>query len=412
MQATITWCSKRARICPGLLISLPGWAHDRGRCKPRSYHGEQKTPAMTINTALDEFENKIDEFFKECEFVDRIPEVDEVKAYLAPPPTKEKLRLNTIRKNDATQRIASVFELYCKENEELGLWRRATIMKNRRMKDILLSVSDNLTFADLERENAMSRVLTKFATLEGKGKSKGLSNTTISKNLGFIRTFLRWAHEKGYIPPNSFVNQKARLTMPRHTIVYLTWQELMAVYQHDYSLDPSKDRVRDAFCFCCFTSLRFSDVLNLKWSNVSEDAIELTTVKTTDKIRIDLNKYSRSLLDKYRGMPSTDDKIFHVISNQKFNDHLKEIGKDCRLTSPVSFTVFRGNKRTDTTVPKYSVLSSHAARRTFISNALSMGIPPDVVMKWTGHSDYSAMKPYIDILDEAKRNAMNLFDER
>lgn len=42
--------------------------------------------------------------------------------------------------------------------------------------------------------------------------------------------------------------------------------------------------------------------------------------------------------------------------------------------------------------------------------ALSLGIPPNVVMKWTGHSDYKAMKPYIDIADSIKVNAMSRFD--
>lgn len=49
-------------------------------------------------------------------------------------------------------------------------------------------------------------------------------------------------------------------------------------------------------------------------------------------------------------------------------------------------------------------------RRTFICNALSLGIPANVVMKWTGHSDYKAMKPYIDIADDIKANAMSKFN--
>ena len=47
-----------------------------------------------------------------------------------------------------------------------------------------------------------------------------------------------------------------------------------------------------------------------------------------------------------------------------------------------------------------------AGRRTFIVNALSLGIPPNVVMKWTGHNDYKAMKPYIDIVDSIKAREM------
>jgi len=49
-------------------------------------------------------------------------------------------------------------------------------------------------------------------------------------------------------------------------------------------------------------------------------------------------------------------------------------------------------------------------KKHWICNALSLGIPPQVVMKWTGHSDYKAMKPYIDIADDIKAKAMQKFN--
>ena len=38
-------------------------------------------------------------------------------------------------------------------------------------------------------------------------------------------------------------------------------------------------------------------------------------------------------------------------------------------------------------------------------------VPPQVVMKWTGHSDYKAMRPFIDIAKKAKADAMILIDD-
>jgi hypothetical protein len=49
---------------------------------------------------------------------------------------------------------------------------------------------------------------------------------------------------------------------------------------------------------------------------------------------------------------------------------------------------------------------------TFICFALSSGVPPQVVMKWTGHSDYKAMKPYIDIAEKTKTDAMKSKGQR
>jgi hypothetical protein len=51
-------------------------------------------------------------------------------------------------------------------------------------------------------------------------------------------------------------------------------------------------------------------------------------------------------------------------------------------------------------------------RRTFIVNALYLGIPAEVVMSCTGHEDYNAMKPYIKIVDDLKRSSMSKFDEK
>ena len=47
--------------------------------------------------------------------------------------------------------------------------------------------------------------------------------------------------------------------------------------------------------------------------------------------------------------------------------------------------------------------------RNSISSAT--GIPPQVVMKWTGHSDYKAMRSYIDIAEKVKAEQMSIFEK-
>ena len=73
--------------------------------------------------------------------------------------------------------------------------------------------------------------------------------------------------------------------------------------------------------------------------------------------------------------------------------------------------LYRGDERIDEVMPKYALLGTHAGRRTFICNALALGISPQAVMKWTGYSDYKAMKPYINIADDIKANAISEFDQ-
>ena len=81
------------------------------------------------------------------------------------------------------------------------------------------------------------------------------------------------------------------------------------------------------------------------------------------------------------------------------------------INEPVRETYYKGNQRIDEVAPKYALLGTHAGRRTFICNALALGISPQVVMKWTGHNDYKAMKPYINIADDIKVSAMDKFNQ-
>lgn len=157
--------------------------------------------------------------------------------------------------------------------------------------------------------------------------------------------------------------------------------------------------------------MRYSDAANLKQSDIKEEHIEVNILKTTDRLNIDLNSHSKAILEKYKDIHLYENKVFSIISNQKMNDQLKELAEMAGIDETARQTYYIGKKRFDEITPKFSVLSSHAGRRTFICNALAAGISPQVIMKWTGHSDYKAMKPYIDVADEVKVSAMERFNK-
>ena len=189
-------------------------------------------------------------------------------------------------------------------------------------------------------------------------------------------------------------------------------------------MQNTKSDCSSRFCFTCerkicaensvlIIELKSSPNLKhyLKRSDVKSDHIEVTTVKTADSLSIELNKYSKAILEKYKDIHFENHMVLPVISNQKMNDYLKELGELAEINELIRETYYKGNERIDEVTPKYALLSTHAGRRTFICNALALGIPAQVVMKWTGHSDYKAMKPYIDIADDIKANAMNKFNQ-
>ena len=101
---------------------------------------------------------------------------------------------------------------------------------------------------------------------------------------------------------------------------------------------------------------------------------------------------------------------FYATSSQPSAKLEKELCELAGIDTPVHLTYYRGQQRIDETLPKYELIGTHAGRRTFICNAILLGIPANVIMKWTGHSDYKAMKPYVDVADETKASAMSKFN--
>lgn len=188
----------------------------------------------------------------------------------------------------------------------------------------------------------------------------GLKNSTIGKKLDFLKWFLNWATEKGYNSLMDYKSFKPKLKSTKNPVVFLSEQEIKKLCE--YQIPEGKkhlEKVRDVFVFCCYSSLRYSDVENLKKSDVKDSFIDVTTVKTADSIRIEFNKVTQRILDKYKDVPIPGDKALPVISNQKMNAELKELCKLADISEPVRKTFYKGNERRDVTSPKHELVSTH-----------------------------------------------------
>ena len=399
LRLRVRWGEYKVDFNVGYRIKLTQWDKNTQRCKVKTANF-QKQSASLINGAIQSFETTIDNVFTAFELEGITP---------TPTQVRNEFNLQLKRKPETSHNTVKTlfdeFNEFIRSEGNINNWTNSTYIKFQTIRNHLEEFNKDLSFSDLN-ESGLTKLVNYLRD------DKGMRNSTILKNLSFVKWFLRWATAKGVCHTLDFLKFKTKLRTSERKIIFLDWTELMTVY--NYTFKPAQkhlERVRDIFCFCCFTSLRYSDVANLKRSDISDSHISLTTVKTADAIRIELNKYSRAILDKYAEQQYPKNLALPVISNQKMNDYLKEVGKLCGIDQPITITYYKGNKRFDEVYPKYELLGTHAGRRTFICNALSLGISPQVVMKWTGHSDYKAMKPYIDIADTAKVEAMKLFDK-
>lgn len=403
VRMRVNFASKRIEFTTGYRIDASKWDTDKQRVK-NGCSNKLKQSASEINASLLEYYTEIQSIFKRFEVEDVMPTPEQIKkAFNAlhkpvseePKPKKEALPCDFFQ----------VFDDFVEDCGRQNNWTDSTFEKFAAVKNHLTNFCEGLTFEFFD-ERGLNDYVGYLRDV------KEMRNSTIGKQLSFLKWFLRWAFKKGVHQNNAYDSYKPKLKSTQKKIIFLTWDELNRL--REFKIPSNKqalERVRDVFLFQCFTGLRYSDVFNLRRSDIKDDHIEVTTVKTSDSLIIELNNHSKAILDKYKDVAFEDDKVLPVITNQKMNDYLKELAELAGIAEPVRQTYYRGNERIDEVTPKYALLGTHAGRRTFICNALALGIPPQVVMKWTGHSDYKAMKPYIDIADDIKANAMSKFNQ-
>ena len=240
---------------------------------------------------------------------------------------------------------------------------------------------------------------------------RGRRATSTREYIVVLRSVLKWASENGQSVGDALKyhpRQKgARGGLGE--IIYLSPEELSRLAALEFRpVQKQLEEARDVLLFTCFSGLRYSDVEKLRKSDVKGDYFSVVTQKTSDPLHINLNTATREILAKYQTL--SGEQALPVPSNRIYGERLKKIAKQAGIDTPVTDVFFVGGKRVEKTTPKYERLSSHVGRRTFVVNALRMGIPAEVIMRWTGHKNYEAMRPYVKIVDELKREAMQRFD--
>ena len=405
IRMRVNFASQRIEFTTGYRIDVAKWDGDKQRVK-NGCTNKLKQSASEINAALLGYYTELQEIFKRFEVAEIVPSPAEVKeAFNNRYGQNEKIELASADTSNVPSNFYEAFDDFVRVCGRQNDWTHSTFEKFAAVKNHLKNFRSELSFDFFDEEG-----LTEY--VQYLREVREMRNSTIGKQLSFLKWFLRWSFKQGMHSNNAYDTFKPKLKDTQKKIIFLTWEELNKL--REFKIPPTKqalERVRDVFLFQCFTGLRYSDVFNLRRSDIKGDHIEVTTVKTSDSLIIELNDHSKAILEKYKDVEFENDKALPVITNQKMNDYLKELAELAEINEPVRQTYYKGNERIDEVTPKYALLGTHAGRRTFICNALALGIPPQVVMKWTGHSDYKAMKPYIDIADDIKASAMSKFNQ-
>jgi len=170
--------------------------------------------------------------------------------------------------------------------------------------------------------------------------------------------------------------------------VYLTHEELTKLSQ----AKCSNDEIKKAFLFSCYTGLRFSDLKKLTWEKIKPEngryKLQYRQKKTGGFEYFPLSETPNKLLNGDSNTINFPNKpVFKIPSIVYYNDVLKKWAKDA------------GIKKN---------LSSHVARHTFATLALTNGVDLYTVSKLLGHRDIATTQIYAKIIDKKKEEAVDM----
>lgn len=206
---------------------------------------------------------------------------------------------------------------------------------------------------------------------------KQFEDTTVAHILCKIKTMFTYALNNGKLKLNPF--NQIKIEKNTKEVVKLDNDEVEIIKHKAFA--GRLDKVRDLFLFQCYTGLSFCDMSALVQSDIQfEDGMYFVR-KTRQKTKVVfftvLNDDAMGILNKYNYQ-------LPLLSNQKYNSYLKEIGDICNIGKE---------------------LHSHLARHTCATRLLNDGMPIEVVAKILGHTNIRQTQHYAKLLDRSVLSA-------
>ena len=182
--------------------------------------------------------------------------------------------------------------------------------------------------------------------------------------------------------------------------IYLNEDELKQLKEFDFGRMPHLDRVRDWFLLLAWTGSRFSDLDKIGRSDMKANTITYRQQKTNTLVTIPLHPVVTEILQKYNFvMPE-------VISNQKFNDYIKDVCKLALIDGSETFTRTVGGRLVTETKQKYDLVSSHTCRRSFCTNMYLRGLDTLMIRSISGHKTEKSFLKYIKVSQQQHAEMM------
>ena len=226
--------------------------------------------------------------------------------------------------------------------------------------------------------------------------SKNYSINYAGKNIDNLKAVCRDAKRNG-IPTSDEVDLICGFSEKKDSdeIIILSDKEQDNIASLELESD-SLINARKWLLLGCQVGQRYSDLIRIRKENIIDHKnlkiIELSQIKTSKKVAIPVLPKALEIIES--GLP-------YPISNQKFNNYIKQICKQAEINTPTRGSKIiktdRSNKnkpKTKGVYPKWQLLGSHVCRRSFASNFYGK-IPTPVIIGITQHSTEKTFLKYI-----------------
>lgn len=228
-----------------------------------------------------------------------------------------------------------------------------------------------------------------------------LSTNSVGNVIKNLKMFMHSAFEEGVHENLIYRSRYFKKPSEESEAIYLNEAELQRMKM---TILPNRhlDNVRDLFLLACYTGVRSQDYDKLNNDSLINNGtmLKVRTEKTDEEVIIPLHPIAKAILEKYNGTP-------RLISNQKFNEYIKDVCRIVGLTETVTLTRTCGGKKIRITKPKCDFVSSHTARRSFATNAHKAGVPTLAIMAITGHRTEKVFLKYVKVTKEEHANLVN-----
>lgn len=284
------------------------------------------------------------------------------------------------RKKNKLIYIEDFWKAFIKEREEMQEVGVKMLIKYRAMLNKSLHFQ-KLTNKKYKLNDLNDNFYADFITFMR--KEFKLNDNTLHRYMSIFKTMVSWCGKKGYKVLNDYNNIK--VSKFETNDVHLTEDELKLLELAD--LHGTEERARDLFLIGAYTGQRFSDYSMFEKADVRQGAIVKKAKKTKITAFIPLHKKLKVLLDKYNWkLPK--------ISSQKFNVRIQDICRKLEINDPIKKVSFMGNNKSEVIFPKWKIIGSHTARRTYITLMSERGMPDHQLMQIAGIKDVKTLKKY------------------